>query len=748
LRQRFLKVFRSVQTQREEAAALASSIDELLDDLRQGREECAPIEEAGNRAQLTSETLLDAMPARADAEVRGGQGGWLAAFEGYIAKLKKQGDHWLNRMTPTWKEREAPLSIFAALRVGLGGTAEDLAAMEFDCQLGDTPSFLLADSGSQLTIMRTETAAALGLKTAGLEEGSILFDCLDAQGNSLPFGGQLAEKVNFSMKDAKGEAHSMTIDPASGRWSDKILLVDTLPVPFLLGRPAMATLDWKLGMKEVSIACGDHLFLGRRPGDRPKTVASPISLRSSGQGRKESLPVPLGSSGPNVEASSAGMDTAEDVYPLHDVWIGPNESAKVRLSVARRGSNLRFFVADLDLADRELFGCSDGPLPDGDFPWVLVTNESVAPLTISALQPLGQLHTLRAQRVFVVQRDRQERSPSRDHNEDGHRPTSKSGTQALSAFPLPAPDVDQQTAALVPLRWDDEHNLGSVPSGVVASDVHPLRDFTIPARGRDKVLLWLPPDKEMARRTLFLSSEVWASTGLSVDVGASSPLKADHPIPVLWVENDTDQAIVLKAELAIGRVYSEVREPLKTLATVIRDRETALQRNGCFSLEEQAFWKRGLTVAAVWDKAKDSEWTEGDEPPEVGMANGFSVIDPGDAEKNLLCSDDKLREMVASNVPEERRAGFLKLLEFYRDTFTNSFSGPPWDIEQFDIPLQPGVVPIKSRGYRFCHAHMEALRLLLEKWVAEGICSRSTSPWASPAFFRPQTQWEGVAIRS
>jgi hypothetical protein len=147
-------------------------------------------------------------------------------------------------------------------------------------------------------------------------------------------------------------------------------------------------------------------------------------------------------------------------------------------------------------------------------------------------------------------------------------------------------------------------------------------------------------------------------------------------------------------------------------------------------------------VAATWEQSKSASTLPSEEPPAVAFSQGFAVIDPDDEAKTLTCSDETLASLCSDNIPHDslsvygdRKTGFLRVLQFYRDVFTNSFRCPAWDIEEFDIPLKPDAIPVKSPGYWFFHAHLEALRLLLDKWVAEGVCSRSVSPWASPTFF-------------
>ena len=126
-----------------------------------------------------------------------------------------------------------------------------------------------------------------------------------------------------------------------------------------------------------------------------------------------------------------------------------------------------------------------------------------------------------------------------------------------------------------------------------------------------------------------------------------------------------------------------------------------------------------------------------EDPDTTGPMHGPSLVEiaPEDAGKEV--TRQQLESMLDSNIPLERRDQFLALMWRHRDIWTNSFSRT-WDCGQFEIKLKPGSSPYKARTFRFPHAQMEPLRLLIDKWLDEGVIEPSNSPWASSAFFVPK----------
>ena len=133
------------------------------------------------------------------------------------------------------------------------------------------------------------------------------------------------------------------------------------------------------------------------------------------------------------------------------------------------------------------------------------------------------------------------------------------------------------------------------------------------------------------------------------------------------------------------------------------------------------------------------------EPPRDHYGAGFAEILPEDM--NKVATDDILEAMLDDHTPVDRRLYFRSLLHKFRDQFTNSFSGEPWKGGLHKIDLVPGASPYKSRCFRFSHVHMQTLKALIDKWLEEGVCVKSNSPWGASAFFVPKKdpgQWRLV----
>jgi len=132
-------------------------------------------------------------------------------------------------------------------------------------------------------------------------------------------------------------------------------------------------------------------------------------------------------------------------------------------------------------------------------------------------------------------------------------------------------------------------------------------------------------------------------------------------------------------------------------------------------------------------------------PSHVQYGAGFAEISVEDMSK--IATDEVLEEMLDKNIPIERKEYFRRLLFLCRDTFTNSFSGEPWAGGLHKIELKADASPYKSRCFRFGHVHMQTLKALIDKWLDEGVCVKSKSPWGASAFFVPKkeaNQWRLV----
>jgi len=124
---------------------------------------------------------------------------------------------------------------------------------------------------------------------------------------------------------------------------------------------------------------------------------------------------------------------------------------------------------------------------------------------------------------------------------------------------------------------------------------------------------------------------------------------------------------------------------------------------------------------------------------------GFAQIAAEDIGK--FATDEVLDAMLHEHIPMDRRENFKRLLYLQRDTFTNSFSGEPWAGGLHKIDLKANAAPYKSRCFRFSHVHMQTLKALIDKWLEEGVCIKSKSPWGASAFFVPKKekdQWRLV----
>jgi RNase H-like domain found in reverse transcriptase/Integrase zinc binding domain/Reverse transcriptase (RNA-dependent DNA polymerase) len=217
-----------------------------------------------------------------------------------------------------------------------------------------------------------------------------------------------------------------------------------------------------------------------------------------------------------------------------------------------------------------------------------------------------------------------------------------------------------------------------------------------------------------------VNNKDWLNRGMEIEIG---PIISETATPSVWVINKSEATITLTNQDSVGQLL--------------------VKRHG----NPTGSHKRMVPAKEIKNDSPQIETTSleaGEEAPTITWSKGFAELDPGDEERNLVCDDEKLQALLSTNIPVERKSAFLQLLQYYRDVFTNSFSGVPWAVEPFDIQLEPGHRPFKSRGYRFCHAHLEALRLLLDKWTEEGVISKSSSPYASPAFFVPKPGGRGL----
>ena len=209
---------------------------------------------------------------------------------------------------------------------------------------------------------------------------------------------------------------------------------------------------------------------------------------------------------------------------------------------------------------------------------MLVTNETLLPLELSSLVPLGKVHVLRSPRVFVVAKPTD--TPLHGDPEtagigdtDGRPSVTVNDSKArqdISGFPLPSADVTRSSIESTPVRWTP-----SFPSHA-CSPVNTLRDYTCLPHSRKKILLWLPPDKNAIERELILGKDTWANLGLTVEAPVS--IKNDHPTPCLWVSNSTDRVIHISKDVPLGYVYSVFKPPSMTMSVALKEQSlTELQ---------------------------------------------------------------------------------------------------------------------------------------------------------------------------
>ena len=569
----------------------------------------------------------------------------------------------------------------AAMQAGLGSDSPEMTPFEFRCGLakglqdnleeGACSVRMLADSGSQLNIIRLKECRQLGLSYTPLQNFG--FECRDASNNLMPFLGKVEGPIQFHLRDEEGEIVAFSLEGTD--LVNSVFVVDELPLSFILGHPFMrrAKLDG-LNSKEA-LQQGNHIFPGVHGADDTKTT--PVNS--------------LGKSSPPYHVNSIFNSRSEDIseqdhqleaFPLCDVSIAPFESARVPLWLGseKRSASPRFFKCNIPRAEKDGYGIVDGLLSNDSFPSILITNESIIPITIPSNVSLGVVTELRRPRVFVIS------VPTVEKVSDSFTPTSESKLKSpVTEEPSEAPPIIR---TLVP--------------------VQPLVPMSLPPREVTKVLVWAPSGKVLKQRVFRPDAEALGPLGLKV---ISDSLPA-CPIPYVEVVNQGLTVMMLSTSQVLGHVAPEVADFEAPPA------------------QENTTKNKSMTPLG------EEDMTEEEAPAFAQFNSGYVEVDPADADNAV--TDEELAARLSSNIPDEYRPAFMKLLQYYRDVFTRSFRGEPWDIEKFSIQLEPGAAPYKARCFRFCYAHMEALKVLLKKWLDEGVCTPVNSAWASPAFFVPK----------
>ena len=595
----------------------------------------------------------------------------------------------------------------ATMEIALGTNTVEMAPFEFDCRLTAesvsredlslgvpaVPSRMLSDTGSQLNILRLKECQQLGLTFETVK--SLGFICRDASGKELPFLGRLNVPLHFQLRDSEGLFKEFSLDGSS--LASSVFIVKDLPCPFLVGRPYLRRSKIDCLNSIDALGCENRIFPSSNsiaPGKFVSVVRSSSSSLSTDEDANDELKLRFRFESPSNSAPA----WTQPAFPLVDTVIRPFEAVHVPLWLGsdKRASTPRYFQFDSGLAEVEGYASSDAFLTPGSFPSILITNESLVPITIPSSRALGTFTQINPTRVFVVATEPEHALESEKSSDADSLPnvipSSLPVNTTSSSLPL-NPELLPDTSDSTSYTYDP---------------VHLLVPVTIPARQSQKVLVWAPAPKLISERPWQPDPNLFGD----VLTCATGVLPA-AALPVITINNTSDAPITLISRTLLGLVKNvSVPEcPLKP---------SELQKPSTESLEVDP----------------SIELTTDDNPMYDSFNKGFVEVDPADSDNAV--SDEELDSKISANVPEDYRPAFLQVLKYYRDVFTRSFRGEPWDIDKFHIDLMPGASPYKARCFRFCHAHMEALKVLISKWLDEKVCTRANSAWASPAFFVPK----------
>ena len=100
--------------------------------------------------------------------------------------------------------------------------------------------------------------------------------------------------------------------------------------------------------------------------------------------------------------------------------------------------------------------------------------------------------------------------------------------------------------------------------------------------------------------------------------------------------------------------------------------------------------------------------------------------------------DATILPTLSPDIPPDLLPAFQDLLRQFTTVFENDFSAAPWDAIPFTIALRPDAHSKRHRFYRLSPEQMDILRLLLARYLREGVIRQSSSAWSAPAFFVPK----------
>ena len=200
---------------------------------------------------------------------------------------------------------------------------------------------------------------------------------------------------------------------------------------------------------------------------------------------------------------------------------------------------------------------------------------------------------------------------------------------------------------------------------------------------------------------------------------------------------------VLKTNLTPGPLFLEAPKPVGSI-TSIRSKQVYIVATSPMtaddtrsSLNEEINREHRICSVSV-----DNEDFNLEEPPlYLPSKDGIGYIRPEDEGKEVTL--EILEKMLDPSMPEPHRSKMLSTMLKMRDIWTNSFSAQ-WDCGEYEMTLKPGASPYKARSFRFPHAQMEPLRVLIDKRLQEGVIVPSNSPWCSSAFFVPKPHGGGL----
>ena len=176
----------------------------------------------------------------------------------------------------------------------------------------------------------------------------------------------------------------------------------------------------------------------------------------------------------------------------------------------------------------------------------------------------------------------------------------------------------------------------------------------------------------------------------------------DGESPYILLTNLTPGPLFLEASKPVGNITAIQSRQVYIVATSPRTADDTRS-----SINEEI--NRGCQICSV---SADHEDFEVDKPPiHLSSKDGIGYIRPEDEGKEVTL--EVLESMLDPSMPEPHRGQMLTTMLKMRDIWTNSFSAH-WDCGEYEMTLKPGASPYKARSFRFPHAQMEPLRVLIE----------------------------------